>query len=592
MDGSRNQKRVPIIPVLLFALMGIVAYVAQGLNAIDASSQTFDEAVHLAAGYSYWKTGDFRLNVEDPPLSKLIQSFPLLFLDLPFDPDPQLWQRADEWLIGKWFLYESPVPAWKLLACSRIANLFLGVCLLLLIGRWVYRTGVVGPGYLLFFMLVASDQNLVAIGSQLSSDMALAFFSTLTFYCLWEYQRSYRRGWLVALGISVGLTLGSKFSALFVVCALVGTVVLRYWFGGVRFALPDAIGAGSDSDGRPESLATPSRPGGGLGEMLPAFVRVMLIALLTLLPLYFFVGFPSWGQGLKQQFMRNAFESPKYFFLGEVTSDGSLWYFPFVFLVKTPTGTLVWLAVWSVLSIRWYRIESGSLLLPAGLFFLVIMLTKVNLGVRVILPVYPLLYVWGGAYVASWERHRFRVWEGYSKESPAPWWKEVPLLIPFFLTFAAFVLNTKKKDDESSNPLTYFNRFAGGWQNGHKLLGDSNLDWGQDLWELRDWLKTQGDPMIYLSYAGTAPPREYGIRYQLLPSWGYLEAPEDRVPADQPRHIVAVSITNLQGTYLKDRDTFAFLRDREPTAIVGQTIWIFDLTDEPELLKRVREMGR
>lgn len=563
-------------------LIGVALFVASGLNAIWDSSQTFDEAVHLAAGYSYWKTGDFRLNVEDPPLSKLIQSFPLLFLDLPFDPDPQLWQRADEWLIGKWFLYESPVPLGKILELARLANLVLAVGLLLVIGWWLFRLGA-GRMLLFPFWLVASDPNLVALGTQLSSDMALALFSTLTFYCLWEYQRSYRRGWLVALGVSVGLTLGSKFSAIFVVCALAGTVVLRYWFGGVRFALPEAFGTGKGGDTSAQVLVPPSSPGGSVGEMVPAFLRVMLIAFLTLLPLYFFVGFPSWGQGLKQQFMRNAFESPKYFFLGGIDTEGSLWYFPFVFLVKTPTGTLTLLAILAVASIRWHRIAGGSFLLPAGLLFLQMVLTKVNLGVRVILPVYPLVYVWLGSFVAEPQRYIPR--GGLPRE-------KVGLIFLPPLVILAVVANLGTKLADRPNPLAYFNHFAGGWRNGHKLLGDSNLDWGQDLWELRDWLKTQGDPMIYLSYAGTAPPRAYGIRYQLLPSWGYLEVPVDRVPEDQPRHFVAVSITNLQGTYLKDRDTFAFLRDREPTTIVGQTIWVFDLTDEPELLKRVREMGR
>ena len=60
--------------IVLLATMGAMMSIAARLE-----SQTFDEALHLTAGFSYWKTGDFRLNREHPPLSKLLTAFPLLF---------------------------------------------------------------------------------------------------------------------------------------------------------------------------------------------------------------------------------------------------------------------------------------------------------------------------------------------------------------------------------------------------------------------------------------------------------------------------------------------------------------------------------
>ena len=57
--------------------------------AAHATSPTFDEAVHLTAGYSYWRTGDFRMNRETPPLMKLLWAVPLLVTERPpFRPDP------------------------------------------------------------------------------------------------------------------------------------------------------------------------------------------------------------------------------------------------------------------------------------------------------------------------------------------------------------------------------------------------------------------------------------------------------------------------------------------------------------------------
>ncbi|HTQ96921.1 MAG TPA: hypothetical protein VMH89_08945, partial [Candidatus Acidoferrum sp.] len=42
-----------------------------------ASSPTFDEGMHIAAGYRYWACGDYGINPEHPPLLKLIAAAPL-----------------------------------------------------------------------------------------------------------------------------------------------------------------------------------------------------------------------------------------------------------------------------------------------------------------------------------------------------------------------------------------------------------------------------------------------------------------------------------------------------------------------------------
>jgi hypothetical protein len=120
---------------LLAALGLIAAFLVQGWLFINAGSQTFDEAVHLSAGYSYLTTGEFRLNNEDPPLIKAWQALPVLVVErLPFHPDPDLWAARDEWQIGREFLYESGVPPMRLLVLARGANLLLGAALVGLIG--------------------------------------------------------------------------------------------------------------------------------------------------------------------------------------------------------------------------------------------------------------------------------------------------------------------------------------------------------------------------------------------------------------------------------------------------------------------------
>ena len=60
--------------LLLAILVAVQTSVAQ-------ESETADESEHLAARYSYLKTGDFKLNPEHPPLGKILCALPLLALN-------------------------------------------------------------------------------------------------------------------------------------------------------------------------------------------------------------------------------------------------------------------------------------------------------------------------------------------------------------------------------------------------------------------------------------------------------------------------------------------------------------------------------
>src|SRR2546426_114335 len=107
----------------------------QGLIFIGESSQTSDEAAHIAAGYSYLKTADFRLNPEHPPLIKEWAALPLLFFDLQFPWGP-LWNQAEEWNIGRIFVHENRVPNDTILLFGRLPILLLSLVLGWFLFRW------------------------------------------------------------------------------------------------------------------------------------------------------------------------------------------------------------------------------------------------------------------------------------------------------------------------------------------------------------------------------------------------------------------------------------------------------------------------
>jgi dolichyl-phosphate-mannose--protein O-mannosyl transferase len=148
----------------LLAQLGLVAiFWGNGEQFLAANGPTFDEAVHLATGRSYWATGDFRLNVEHPPLPKLLWALPgLLDGSTPFRPDAGQWDAAEEWLIGNDFLYGEAGRIDRLLTPARRVNLLFGVGVVVLVGVWERRLWASEFDGVVASVLAAFDPTLVA----------------------------------------------------------------------------------------------------------------------------------------------------------------------------------------------------------------------------------------------------------------------------------------------------------------------------------------------------------------------------------------------------------------------------------------------
>jgi hypothetical protein len=533
--------------VFIGLFLCVVAFLVQGYGFIEANSQTFDEAAHIAAGYSYITKGDFRLNKEHPPLSKELAGLAIYFrYHLPFDPKPELWQKADEWMIGRDFLYHSSVPAEGILRVARWPNLFLGAVLVALVGWWSYRLWGEWPA-LLAGGLAAFDPNLIANAGLVTTDLPITFFIFLTVYLLWEYQVRPSTGRLLAVGIAAGLTLATKFTGLLVL------VIVAALF------LAQALGRGMTEDRK--------NFGSHLHESWLPFRRVLLLALLVIPLLYFIYGFPAWAQGIRYQLGRGESGDPHFCFLGELSSRGNLAYFPVAFLIKTPVGTLL-MIVFSLLfwlgGVGLDRRTGWFLLIPAGVYFAAMTATRVNLGLRYILPVYPFLLVLA------------------ARVGTLRWGNSV--ILARLAGGLAMALTAASSLSVAPHHLAYFNELIGGPDQGHWYLSDSNLDWGQDLKGLKSFMDREGIPVIYLSYFGTAPPAGWGIRYQFLPGWvENIQEPDlnERVPKNG-RQILAISVVNLQGIYFGDQyDRYHWLQEyRKPLTTIGHSIYVYDVTND------------
>jgi hypothetical protein len=129
--------------------------------------------------------------------------------------------------------------------------------------------------------------------------------------------------------------------------------------------------------------------------------------------------------------------------------------------------------------------------------------------------------------------------------------------------------------------LDYFNEAAGGSKNGRSILVDSNLDWGQDLKALKNWMTHNQIGKIQFAYFGTADPAYYKIDSVYLP--GSVFVTDEGIHWHERPRYVAMSETLLAGLYLDKPDRYAQFRQREPVAIIGHSIRVFKLADEEQI---------
>jgi hypothetical protein len=177
------------------------------------------------------------------------------------------------------------------------------------------------------------------------------------------------------------------------------------------------------------------------------------------------------------------------------------------------------------------------------------MTTNLNLGLRHVLPLYPFIFIGIALVLGSLVRQWATIGAGVAGVLLVGLAVEALANYPHYIAF--------------------FNTAAGGRRGGIELLGDSNLDWGQDLPLLRKWQDEHPDTPIYFSYFGMADPEYYGLRVKYLPSYFVFHPTE--VPASPG--VLAVSATNLQGIYVGP--TYRELMKYEPTEVLGGTIYLY-----------------
>jgi len=476
--------------------------------------------------------------MEQPPLAKVLAALPLLYLNPRLPVEDPSWINKQDIEFGIAFLYHNRIPADTMLMAARSMIILLTIALGVLVAAWTRRSFGNGAA-LLAVALLAFDPNILAHGHYATTDLGATFFMFAA--CLaWDaFLGSKRKVHLVLAGVLLGFAIGTKFSALMLLPVFAILYAIRWWqqrerfsalhFGGSLLSVAVIAYLAIVLVYLPEAkFFVPAwamkRPGPALdtvvdrSNMLGDLVcRVGNIA--SLQANSFYRGFSDFAQ-------HNAGGHPSYL-LGQISDTGWWYYFPVVFLVKTPTADLLlfgFLLTGGILVLfrNGFRVTPSwaTILVPAVLYFGLSMTSRIDLGIRHLLPFYPFFFIAIAAGFFTLFKLRWTSWTGR-------------VLMIVGLLLAAESLSA------FPDYLSFFNLVSGGTQNGPRYLLDSNIDWGQDLKNLKLYMSTHPARPFCLEYFGNADPAYYGMNV------GYVartNQPKERQDMDC---MAAISVTLL-----------------------------------------------
>lgn len=529
-------------PVLVAAILCLLALGAQTTLAMRTKAPTGDEfAHHIASGYSYLVTRDFRMNPASPPLPRMLAGLPLFFLGAKAPLDHESWDKGDSPAFAKQFFEVANTRQDEFVFWAR----FPIVLLSLIFGGavfWWSRTLWGNIGALASIALYSFCPDILAHSALATADLAVSlfFFLTLVFFYRYLVQPSPKKA--LICGLFAGLALLSKFSAvlifpiLLLVAAAGGKLRELSWRRIVLFftAAFLTVWAGYFFEMKPLLENTPAPE-----KKIAEYQRIggdALVRFAEKVP----VPLSTFSSALVSMVYTRAAGTNAYL-LGEWSREGWWYYYIVAFCVKNtiPSLILLLISIFTIGRMGISRTLAAVLIVPIIFFFIFTLGDKAQAGIRYFLPIYPLFFVLsGGAAGYLWKKGRF-----------------LKGLVLVLLSWHAVEALRIFPDH-----FSYFNQLAGGPPNGYRILRDSNIDWGQDLKGLGVWTKKNGDPEIALFYPWPANPSYYRIRYRSLRPNEFLE-PE--------RALYAVSVHAL--------DNVAWTRERKPDAMIGYSLFIYDL---------------
>jgi len=529
--------------VLLVTLLTLFA--TQVLSTSRQTSPAYDEVGKLPAGYVYLKTGLWHIMPEHPPLIHALSALPLLAFNPRLDlTDPWLTrQPTNRWNVGLNFLSLNNDDD-RIFFWGRLPTLLLSLLLGYIVYRWAHEL-YGADAALMALLLYTFCPTTVAFSSLASDDIGLSCFFTLSLYALWRYLAEGTWRNLLWTGLLLGCALASKTSAVILPPVFAALMLLA-----VRWH----PGRGPDDATTPVAAARVSfplaatAPGDRFRLSLAGLLLISLMALGVLYTVYLFPHDPLF-------YVRAVLITPhmvpptyRYYLMGEFSAAGWWYYFPLAYAIKTPIPMLLLIPAalwhWARHGGGWYR--ELFLLLPALAHFILIAALAPPIGIRFLLPSFPLLFIFVSRAAPLFTRRRAGAVAGILL---AAWYLSTPIRV-------------------HPDYLAYFNEFVGGPAHGIEYLDDSNIEWGQHLKRLKRYLDEHRSDRMRLLYFTTGRPEYYGIRAEWL-----QPADLTRTPAPGIYIIGAYDLIRARAHYGIDWLTRYEVIDR-----IGYSIFVFRVT--------------
>jgi len=561
MDADHNRSYGRLQAGILVLLLAVA--VARIVSTYSVFNQTWDEAVHVACGMEWLQLGTYNYEDLHPPLARVAVAMGPYLSGIRIngqDPNPDALATGNAIFAARGRYLHN-------LALSR-----LGVLPFFLLAAWVVWywtrglfdswTAVAAVGLFTTVPPILGHAGVATTDIPLAATFVLALFA----FTIWLERPTTAHS--LFLGVSVGLAIMSKFSALLFLAAC-GTAILLCWsFGG-------------------ETTVRERR-----AEISPRLRRLGLAALLCALVVfacYRFSFHPVAGPASRpHQFVDHLFEHqaklhslsyevvekaplpvPEFFIgmkqagartsgttnmylLGQVRNRGWWYFFPVALLVKTPIAFLILTIIGIFAAIMKWNNDGHDwrILVPVASalgLMLVSLPTKFNIGLRHILPIFPLLAILAGFGL-------MRLWQ-----------VQRPLWLGRILAIGLATWMLASSAMAQPDNLAYFNEFAG--KHPERILVDSDLDWGQDLLRLSNDLHAWGVHHVSIAYNGSAD-----LKQMNLPPFDVL------APCARTTGWVAISLYDLEMSQPSvGCGGFSWLEAYKPVASVGKSIWLYSI---------------
>lgn len=533
-----------LMTALLVALFAALAYEAKHTGI------TADEPSHLLSAALYWRGADTLKPRDMPPLIKIVGGWPSRFVALPdLTADQTAWATQHEWLISQSVLRRMPfeeLDRWVFR--SRLALTIFPLLTVLLIWKWA-RELFSARVAITLAALLALEPTALGHGALFKNDHAATFAYLVFAYTAWRYWRSptfERAAWL-ALAAVIGVL--AKLSLLILPPAAVLLMIRRWKHVVAAIALMYALAvAACQFDFRQLSSREVAEIERDARISIPVQVAAHIARVIPVPRLLW--------DGVVEISRSSATPNPIWFW-GGVRLGGHPAYFLVALLLKTPLALqgLLLCALISLIRVRPPTPDFWFVGIPALMYFTIASLSSLQFGVRLILPVLPFAILMCGFALQRWPLA----------------WSLVAIAGVATSSLAAF-----------PRGISYLNEAADGPMSALHFFSDSNIDWGQDLPALAEFVRREQVQKISVAYFGNDNIARWIPRSAVMlpiPWDATWRGPDHLKPAPG---LYAVSACVITGQLFPPayREYFAYFRNHRPVAVAGGSIFIY-LVDYP-----------